>query len=714
MAENHISEINLRAWTQRYDDVGQTLQLAEDAMQLAVSAGDWLNQALSLRTQGYCHATNSHYKQALLCSHQSLEILETLGNQKEIGNVTRTLSHVNWVLGDYAAALDYNLRTLHAAQATGDRQAEAHTYNNIAMQYARLGDFDKVEEILCHSLVLCQELGDQRGMVLGYNNLAMRYFSAENYPLALENALNGWRIVEKTSMVDYQIGLLDTLGQIYTKLERYPEALEHLQKACQIAREGELTREEMYAELHIGRIHYQRDVFDKAIICATIALDLARTLEGDQMLLECHELLASAYKAMGQPARALEHHEQVLALHRSVFANERDDKFAKLEVRYRTESAQREAEIYRQKNDELQHEIAERKKVEVALVQAKELAEVANRAKSRFIANMSHELRTPLNGILGYTQILHRDKQLRTDQREGLDVIYQSGSHLLTLINDILDISKIEANKVVLESAETSLITCLEGIVAMMRMGAEKKGLQLFSAISPRLPERVMVDEKRLRQILINLLGNAVKFTQYGSITFGVRQRKLIGSSTAVLRFEVIDTGCGIDSADIEAIFMPFEQVCHNDNPQAGTGLGLSISRELVDAMGGTLKVESQPDSGSRFWFDISLPVVQVAVAVPAADLLIEKLPSKSELRHYLSLVEMGDLFAFQQALRALLLSDEAYKPFVTPLMNSASLFDELAVLNQLNAYLKQATQSDVPRYLPQSPVRVYNSTLSA
>ncbi|WP_109480172.1 PAS domain S-box protein [Paraburkholderia sp. C35] len=248
-------------------------------------------------------------------------------------------------------------------------------------------------------------------------------------------------------------------------------------------------------------------------------------------------------------------------------------------------------------------DISARKALEDTVRVAKEVAEGANRAKDQFLANISHELRTPLNGILGYAQMLQRDAGLDARQQAGVGVIEQSGQHLLTLINDILDFARLGAGKLDLQMGEVSLRAFLETIAEIVGVRAQQKDLVLNYVAAADLPAVVRVDERRLRQVLLNLLANAVKFTDHGEVSLSVSR-----GTMARVRFEVRDTGIGVSPDRLEAIFQPFEQAGDHTRRSGGAGLGLAISRQLVRMMGGEIFVASSAGEGSVFWFELDAP----------------------------------------------------------------------------------------------------------
>ena len=293
-------------------------------------------------------------------------------------------------------------------------------------------------------------------------------------------------------------------------------------------------------------------------------------------------------------------------------------------------------------------DISDRRERDEELRRTRDAAEAATRAKSEFLANISHELRTPLNGVLGYAQLLQRDRTMNAAQREAIEAIGRCGSQLLDLINDVLDLSKIEAGHLDLDEGPTDLTQLLADLKYVVAETAAHKGLTLTMTLDPEVPRAVIVDGRHLRQVLLNLVGNAVKFTSAGEV------RVRISQDEGRLAFEVVDTGPGIEPEAMTEIFAAFAQT-KTGAEAGGTGLGLTISDHLITKMGGSLKVDSVLGSGSRFWFTLPLVEAQGDAIGPAIDGALPPLDARLAPGEMLTALVVDDSAANRRILASLL-----------------------------------------------------------
>ena len=380
-----------------------------------------------------------------------------------------------------------------------------------------------------------------------------------------------------------------------------------------------------------------------------------------------------------------------------------------------------EAEL-RQHQEHLEELVTERTRelttANTLLREAKEAAELANRAKTSFLASMSHELRTPLNGILGFTPLLLADPTLPERRRQTIEHIHQNGEHLLMMISDLLDITTIESQQIALAPGEFQLGNALRKVIEPQRREAEGRHLTLQVEGLAALPPFVYGDEKRLQQVLRHLLSNAIKFTARGGVTLRVKNMGSWGvgemgrwnetpqrptppsphlpiSPSSHLRFEVTDTGCGIPPEHLQKIFEVFHHVKDQHFYSEGAGVGLSISQRLIRLMGGELHVASTVNQGSVFWFEIGLPVVpdeaapppETADSAPIRETLAPVIPpSAEELAQLVELALMGDVDSLQSRAHTLAAQDGQLAPFCRTLAQLAEDFR----IDEIQQFLKQ------------------------
>lgn len=325
------------------------------------------------------------------------------------------------------------------------------------------------------------------------------------------------------------------------------------------------------------------------------------------------------------------------------------------------------------------------------LHKAKQLIEASDQAKTRFMANVTHELRTPLNAILGYTQIYKVDPELSATHKQGIDTIDRSAQHLLLLINDILDFSRTDQKGLQLNPSEIHFPTLINTLEEITRISAKLKGVTFKSQLPEHLPSYVWTDDKRLRQVLLNLLNNAVKFTEKGEVNFDI---KLLRQETGrvVIRFSVKDSGIGIAKTDLNSIFIPFHQLDNHITRAEGSGLGLTISQHIVRLMGGEIKIKSHANVGSEFWFDLNLKTSEhlekAASSSNAKSSPIFSLPPTDILKQLLASCREHNVLAIRKQIKIL-----ETNPQLTEFMTEIQPFISNYRYKQLGDWLEQLTR---------------------
>ena len=581
----------------------EALEYFNQALEVNSNLGENEDVAWSLFEIGSVYIEQGRYKDALKYFNQCLPIFEGLEHKKGIARIYTQMGRIYNNQNLPQKGLEYHKKSLKTSEELNDQHGVHNGFNNLGMTHRRLGDNDKALDFFQRSLEVCEEIVCDRGKGYAFNNIGNTYRSLGQFDLALDYLQRALEVRERIGNKRGICSTLNNIGSTYFLKGNYPLAIAYSERALPLAME----MESWYHQSFIYEALYETN---KASGNMTAALDYhekyiairdsmrnkdmvveLKTLEFDQIAFQ-DSLINEQKKLEAELTFRAELNQQKINRNIFIALGVAAILFA-IALLSRLRYIRRTQKILEGKNKIIEAE--------------KEKAKASERAKHQFLANMSHEIRTPMNAIKGMTDILIR-RDPRPEQNDFLKGIKQSSDSLLVIINDILDISKIEAGKIELEKIPFQVSEVLDGVQTIMQFKAEEKGLDLQKITAEALPE-LEGDPTRLRQILINLVSNAIKFTEKGVVS--IRTKVLQQSEQQVeLQFTVSDTGVGIGADRLDKIFETFEQAYSDTTRKfGGTGLGLSISKKLVELQGGSIWVESEKGKGSQFHFTIPFTI---------------------------------------------------------------------------------------------------------
>ena len=585
----------------------------------------------------------SKYTEALKNFQMALPIMEEIGAKMWVGDLHNNIGIVLGHLGNYPEAMKSHLKALQIREPLTDKHGIAQSYNSIADIHEVQGNYDEALSNNLRSLQLWTEIGNKHGIAQSHAGVGEIYKLQGNYDKALESHLHA--LVLRNEMNDKHgiVESYNSIGLIYERTGNYDEALKNHLLALELGEPLGNKRRIAFCYMGIGEVYEKQGRYSDSIKNKLHAYQVANETGSKELMRQISLSIYTTYKIMADYENALKYYEVYHNIEKETLGEESKKQLTNLSFQHNLEQKEKEAEINRLRYVELESKNQQIQQEKEEAERQRKRAEQSEHFKQMFLANMSHEIRTPMNAIAGMTNILLSGNQSK-ENLQYLNAIKHSSDNLLVVINDVLDISKMEAGKLNIENTAFNIEQQLYALRNIFNLKAAEKKISFVIEVAKDVPDGLVGDPHRLNQVLINLLGNAFKFTHKGKVTLSITQ-----TSKNKYRFAVKDSGIGIAPEKLALIFESFSQAEGDTTRQyGGTGLGLTISKQLVELMGGQIQVTSTPGKGSEFSFELILKTAK-KTEVPVS--------SKTKLQ---SIVK--DL----KGLRVLLAEDNRYNQIVS------------------------------------------------